>query len=132
MREATMSRRGRGGAASAYDVEAHWESSSDDEGYSYSAGGRKSKNSSASIVGNSGCGIGRHCRGVLAGWVVALGLLGIWYSEHVKLNTKIVELNGAIEPLALVTVPSTAPPARVLMLPSHPNIWRRRAAGATV
>jgi hypothetical protein len=37
---------------------------------------------------------------VLAGWVIGLGLLCVWYSEHVKLNAKIVELNGALIALA--------------------------------
>jgi hypothetical protein len=83
-----------------YDVEAHWSSaSSDDEGYSYSTGGgrrHKGDVASRSDVGTSGYGVGRHCRWVVAGWIVALGLLGVWYSEHVKLNARIVELNGAL------------------------------------
>ena len=39
---------------------------------------------------------------MLAGWVIGLGLLGVWYSEHVKLNARIVELNGALIALALI------------------------------
>lgn len=89
-----MSRRGRS-AARAYDVEAHW--SSDDEGYSYSAGAHH-RGAGGAV---SGCGIGRHCRWVAAGWIVALGLLGVWYSEHVTLNARVVELNGALLAIAI-------------------------------
>jgi hypothetical protein len=116
-----------------YDVEAHW-SSSDDEGYSYSAGGRHRGGGAASNAGTSGYGVGRHCRWVVAGWIVALGLLGVWYSEHVNLNTRIVELNGALIAPAVskrALLPTASPHAK-LIPPCCANIWRRRVAGAAV
>jgi hypothetical protein len=56
--------------------------------------------SAASSGGSSfggGSGVGRHCR-LLAGWLLALGLLAVWYSEHVRLNAQVVELTGASAP----------------------------------
>lgn len=93
-----MSRRGPRGP-SAYDVEAY---GSDEDGYSYSSdrGHKGEDGDGGGGAGGGGCcGLGRQLRWVLAGWLLALGLLAIWYSEHVALNTQLLSLTDELRNL---------------------------------
>ena len=77
---------------------------------------------------------------MLAGWVIGLGLLCVWYSEHVKLNAKIVELNGALIALAEREREREREGEREIARNTHAqltpaccaNTGRRRAARAAV
>jgi hypothetical protein len=128
------------GRVAAYDVEA-WGSDDDDvddtdEGYSYGTAGRRRSSGGASSSGGSGfgggSGVGRHCRWLLAGWLLALGLLAVWYSEHVSLNAQVVELTGASAPYE-ASGRHLAPGGARRSPPLTPRCaYARRAAGPAV
>lgn len=86
--------------------------------------------SAASSGGSSfggGSGVGRHCRWLLAGWLLALGLLAVWYSEHVRLNAQVVELTGASAPCE-ASGRQLAPGGRAAHLLTPRCAYARRAA----
>jgi len=49
--------------------------------------------------GSGGLGLGRQLKGLLASLLAALGLLAVWYSEHVRLNSRVVELSDELRNL---------------------------------